>query len=86
MTYSFSSFAATESSPARNAAAVTPADGENLATPAKALWVGAFGDVSVDTVGGQTAVVFKGCAGVLPVAVVRVRATGTTATDIVALY
>jgi hypothetical protein len=86
MTYPYSSYSQSEFSPARNAVAVTPSDSENLATSAKALWVGQIGDVSVDTVGGQTAVVFKNCLGVLPVTAVRVRATGTTATDIVALY
>ena len=86
MTYPYAAYASTESSPARNAVAVTPSNDTDLPNPAKALWVGQIGDVSVDTVGGQTAVVFKNCIGVLPVTAVRVRATGTTATDIVALY
>jgi hypothetical protein len=51
------------------------------------LYVGGYGDVKVDTVGGDT-VVFPGVNGgtFFPVQVTRVYATGTTATDIVALW
>lgn len=74
-------------SPARNAAAVTPNDSTDLTTTARALWVGGAGDVSVITAGGDT-VTLEGAAagGIIPVCVSRVRATGTTATDIVALW
>jgi len=83
--------AAGPESPAWNAAAVTPADGSNLTlVPTRALYIGVGGDVSVYMAGraSDTAVVFKGLqAGeVLPVRVDRVLSTGTTATDIVALY
>lgn len=76
------------SGPSRNAAAVTPADGANLANPAMALYVGGAGNVKVDTVGGQTGVTFTGvtAGSVLPIQVTKVYATGTTATTIVALY
>jgi len=74
-------------SPAKNAAAVTPNDSADLANVAVALFVGGAGDVSVDTVGGQESVVFTLPAGsVLPVRVKRVNNTGTTATNIVALW
>jgi hypothetical protein len=74
--------------PASNAAAVAPSDANDLATAARALYVGGAGDVVVDTQGGQTSVKFSAVpAGtVLPVIVTRVRATGTTATLLVALW
>jgi hypothetical protein len=86
MSYAYDNLIQTEGSPARNAAAVTTSNTEDLPNAAKSLFVGVAGDVSVDTVGGDTAVVFKNVSGVLPVACARVRTTGTTATDIVALY
>ena len=51
------------------------------------LYVGGYGDVKVDTVGGDT-VTFVGVLGgtFFPVQVMRVYATGTTATNIVALW
>jgi hypothetical protein len=72
--------------PASNAAAVTPNDSADLTTATRALWVVVEGDVTVDLIGGQTAVTFKNVQGLLPVRVTRVDATGTTATDIVALW
>ena len=51
------------------------------------LYVGGFGDLKVDTVGGDT-ITFVGVNGgtFFPVQIMRVWATGTTATDIVALW
>lgn len=72
--------------PASNAAAVTPNDSADLTIATRALWVGVAGDVTVDLIGGQTAVTFKNVQGLLPVRVTRVDDTGTTATDIVALW
>lgn len=74
-------------SPATRAVAVTPSDGADLATFARALYIGGEGDVSCVTVGGDT-VIFTAVAGgsILPVRVSRVRATGTTATGIVAVW
>lgn len=71
-----------------NAVAVTPSDTANLAKPAMALLVTGTGNVTLDTVGGQTSVLFTALAAnaILPVQTVRVRATGTTATGIIALY
>jgi hypothetical protein len=72
--------------PARTALAVTPSDSADLTLIARALYVGGAGNLSVDTVGGDT-VSFVGvqAGSFLPVRVRRVRATGTTATNIVAL-
>jgi hypothetical protein len=64
---------------AENAVAVTVSDTTLL--NAGTLYVGIAGNVNVDTVGGQTSVVFQGvpAGGILPVQVIRVRATSTTA-------
>ncbi len=74
-----------KSKPAKDGVAVTPSDTVNLAQPARALWVGVLGDVSVEMVGIGSAVVFKGAQGLLPISVTRVNSTNTDATDIVAL-
>lgn len=73
--------------PASNAFAVTPADGSNLTHAARALFVGGAGDIKVDTLGGDT-VTFTGvlAGSILPVRILKVYATGTTATNIVAVY
>lgn len=74
---------------AGDAANITPADGP-LAQPARALYIGVAGDVVVYMNANKedTAVTFLAVpAGtVLPISVRQVRATGTSATDIVALY
>lgn len=80
--------AANLESPAWTAAAVTPNDAADLARVAtRGLYIGGDGDVSVVMAGGGT-ITFAGLLGgsILPVRVDRVRATGTTATGIVALY
>ena len=76
--------------PAINFAAVTPHNSTDFA-PARALYVGVGGDVAAvsrDLTGAETAVVFKNVPSgtILPVRCRRVNSTGTTATDIVALY
>lgn len=74
-------------SPSEFAAAVTPADGTDLTNGiCRGLFIGVAGNVNLD-VGGAT-VLFKGLSAgsILPVRASRVRATSTTATDIVALY
>lgn len=72
--------------PARNAAAVTPDDDTDLAKATRALYVGVDGDVRV-RMPDDSDVTFAALAGsILPVAVKRVLLTGTTATNIVALW
>ena len=62
-------------------------DTENLEVRATALWIGGAGNVSVEMEKKGSAVVFKAVpVGLLRVAVTRVNAEGTTATNIVALY
>lgn len=76
----------------KDAAAVTPDDDNDLATPASALYVGVSGDLTVDMAGplgngqGGAGILFKSApVGLLPIAVSRVLSTGTSATNIVAL-
>lgn len=73
--------------PATSAVSVVPSDGIDLATPARLLYVGSGGNVSVQI--GGTAVLFKNVpdGGMLPPMVVtRVNATGTSAANIIALF
>lgn len=74
--------------PADNAFAVTPHDSTDFTYACRALYIGGAGNISVQTIGGQSAVVFVGLpAGtILPVRATRVNSTSTTATSIVALY
>ena len=73
--------------PARNAAAVTPNDSTDLPNAARGLFVGGAGNLSVIMAGGQTVTLTGVAAGqVYPSYVTRVRSTGTTATNIVALW
>lgn len=79
-----------QSDPATHAAVVTPADDAGLTIAARALFIGAGGDLKVTTTGGET-VAFVGLTSgmILPVAVSKVFATGqagTIASNIVALY
>lgn len=76
--------AVTNDSPANDYAAVTPSDSVDI-QKFRALWVGVAGDVVVKSASGSV-VTFKNAEGILDVGGVRVNATSTTATDIVALY
>lgn len=70
-----------------NGATVTTSDSANLSPFARAVWVGGAGNVKVDTIGGQTITINSVAAGtLLPVQVRKIYATGTTATNMVALY
>lgn len=73
--------------PAEDAAAVTPSDSTSLPDIARSLYVGTAGNVALLTV-GQNVVTFSNVqsGSILPVRVIRVNATNTTATNIVALY
>lgn len=71
---------------AKNAVAVTKSDTTLLATT-RALWIGGVGDVALEFESGATVTLTAVPAGtLLPVQVVRVLNTGTSATAIVALY
>ena len=82
----FKGYASGLSSPATRAVSVTPSDDDDMDFPARALYIGGAGSVSVITVGGDTTTFSDLPAGyILPVRIARVRATGTTATGIVSL-
>lgn len=72
-------------SPARHMEAVAPDDATDLPNFSRVLYIGGAGDVRVTSVAGET-VTFVGASGFLPIMVSRVHATGTTATDILALW
>jgi len=73
--------------PNGHAEVVAPSDATDLDFLARALWVGGAGNVSVVMMDGNT-VVFTGVAAgtLLPIRFSRVNATGTTATNMVALF
>lgn len=75
---------------AANGVAVTPSDSkaDNFAPSCRALYIGVGGDAAVIFPGNATPVVFKNLASgtILPAQVLRVNATATTATNIVALF
>jgi hypothetical protein len=78
----------TSNFPASGARAVTPSDSVMLPNgTCRSLYVGVSGDVSVLTSDGDVAVVFKAApVGILAIQCQRVNSTGTTATNILALY
>lgn len=71
--------------PASSGVAVTTSDSTVL-TATRALYIGVTGDLSLVGVDGVTYLLINVPVGILPVSVTKVRATGTDATDIVALY
>lgn len=73
---------------AHRASAVTKSDITVYAQPTRALYIGGSGDITVDMADGGSSIVFVGLliGTILPIQVTRIYATGTTATNIVALY
>ena len=83
----FSNSADSVSAPATRVAAVTPDDTAALPDIPKALYVGIGGDVAVQGTDGADALFRNVPSGaILPIRAHYVRATGTTAAAIVALY
>lgn len=77
------------SDPAQHAAAVVPADGADLTQTTRGLYIGVSGNVRLTLAGDAdgTFVTFLAVpVGVLPVCAKRVWATGTGATNILALW
>ena len=71
--------------PWTRAVAVTPSDTADLPFVTRALWVGTGGDVGVVTLDGDTEVIPSVPGGTYLVGrLTRVRATGTTASGLVA--
>lgn len=73
-----------------NAAAITLSGDTAFAPPTQRIWVGGAGNVKVDTVGGQTGVVYTAvpAGSYLTIRATKVYSTsnGTTATNLVAEY
>ena len=74
--------------PACNAAAITPHNTNTLTYVTRAIYVGVAGDVKVDMVGlTGSGVTFSNLpVGIHPLRVTKVYSTGTTATNLVALW
>ncbi len=71
--------------PARDIIPVTPSNSVDLPEVALALYVQSGGILSIVTIQGQTRTVTVGDLSILPVGVLRVNLTGTTASGIHAL-
>ncbi len=79
---------AANTAPAMSAAAVTPNDSADIPTGiCRALYIGVGGTVVLDT-SNATSLTFVGLQSgtILPLNIKRVRATSTTATNLMALY
>lgn len=72
--------------PARSAVAITPDNSNDLAIVPRALYIGVSGDVKVDMVDGGTVTFVAASVGEHPWQVLRVYDTGTTATNIIAIW
>jgi hypothetical protein len=78
-------FPTSPDSSASRAYAITPANSD-LATPVRAIYVGGAGNVQITDPDGNVTIFYNVPAGtILPVMIVRVSSTNTTATNIVGL-
>ncbi len=83
---SFSGHASGQTSPAADAAAITPDDAQDLSAPTRAVYVGSAGALRVQMLSGAVVTLTAVQAGaVYPLRLRRVMATGTTAGGLVAL-
>jgi hypothetical protein len=73
--------------PARNAFAITPDDGAEIDPLPKAVYVGTGGTIALRTIDGADDVTFKNVASgqTLDVRARFIRATGTSAADLIGL-
>lgn len=86
MTDRFADFQPSLSGPASTGFAIVPADDTDLPETTRALYVGGSGDLAVTMLSGASLVLTAVAGGsLLPLRVVRVWATGTTAGAIVGL-
>lgn len=73
--------------PAIGAVAVTPSDSVDLELVSRGLWVGTGGNLALEMQDGSSVTITNVADGtLLPFRVLRVNATGTTASGIIALY
>ncbi|MEL7214292.1 MAG: hypothetical protein AAGK92_16635 [Pseudomonadota bacterium] len=82
----FKSFGNTLQSPPSGGAPISPDDVQGLAMATRALNVAISGDVTVTTVDGDTFTLHIAAGSAFPIRVIKVFATGTTATGIVGLW
>lgn len=74
------------SDPASDAFSVTPHDTNDLPSVSRGIYIGGDGNLSIITLAGTTVTFANLVAGtIVPIRAVQIRATGTTATNIVAL-
>lgn len=87
MTDPFASHADSTLAPSADCFAITPNDNAGLPRVTKALYVGTGGDVVLRPLRSDVDVLFRNLpsGGILDVRASAVRATGTTAADLVAL-
>lgn len=73
--------------PYRNAEEITPNDTEDLEKPARAIYVGGAGNLTVQLARDEDPVTFHNvlAGSVLQIVVVKVLTTGTTATNLISL-
>ena len=81
----FEAYAVGLNSPYESGVAVTPDDNADLDFITRSLWVGVSGDVAVQWRDGSSVVLKSAPVGLLNVRVARILATGTTASELVAL-
>lgn len=86
MTDIFRSHAESLDSPPSHIFVVTPDDVSDLPVASRALNVAQGGTIRVTTIGGTVGTVVITAGSVFPLRVIRVWATGTTATGIIAMY
>lgn len=88
MADAFANLADHVSAPATRAVAVTPDDSNALSDTPKALYVGTGGNITMRGVGGSADQLWKNVpsGAILPFRARYVRATGTSAADMLALY
>jgi len=86
MTDHFKAHATGLSDPVQSASSVTPDDATDLVDTTRAVFVGTGGNLRVTLVSGDIVTFPNAGAGWHPLRVVRVWATGTTATDIVGCF
>lgn len=79
--------ALSQTGPAASFVAVTPDDGAELPDGlTRSLFVGTAGLVAIENADGNTVVIKSGDSQYHPLRTRKIYATGTTATDIVAIY
>jgi hypothetical protein len=72
--------------PGVGGAAITPNDSTDLPRPARGILVGVAGNVAIVTEDGSALTVPATAGLIIPWRVLRVKATGTTATSLFSIY